>query len=494
MAGKLIRPSVPASRTFSFVSGSSLCVLCGQSWRPVLSGGETVALSGVEAVARLGGEAVARLGGETIARLGGETVGKGATFGICEPCAVYAYWRWRDEPGEVPPGWDAEGGLRVARVRVLVPRLRAGGATTDRREGETVQPVDLNKSSPGVPEFYDFLMTTCDGGFDLPGVDRLGSQKDEDAAQVALGNIGIRTWPRFVEPLYCAYTPRGQMTAVMLVTAWTLKEGFSEPQATWKKWPIDKHAPSGLAGLYAAMWEVLRLRLFKYQQQAIERPGGLSIQLREVASKYLELQKRLRDAGGDPEKLAIIDTSMMPVLRKSMSSDELWVVKSVLSEEGAQGDLVKQRQQVEVDESLSSALDDSNEDDSEEEESDDEIGSNETASDDGSEGRGDGSEGDESDDDSEGDTSGDDGVGKSLPGRAGERVATSLPIVRSSGSPSTSTSGSFLKARSSEDDESEDDNDWPTDLPLIATATRTTKAPEGFVRRGSPLTTEKVPK
>jgi hypothetical protein len=446
----------------SFVSNETTCVLCGSNNRAVLSPEKSVVtMDTVDNVAKLLEEKKRReeleagteedqtskkeVSSESLSTIVTST----PKYGICEPCAVFAYWKWRDEPAEVPPGFDVDSSKRVTRVHVLVPRL-----VTPKTPEE--------KLSPFAVESYECLMVASKDHFDLPGlINNSNALPDTAAAKTVLAQIGIVSWVPFLETLYRGYTPRGHLVSVVLATAWALDVGVKSPRGSWRKLPVRTYVDPGLTGFYEALTEVLQLRMFKYQHQSTSIDRPFSIQVRKGAAEYLQTKHDLREVRDNPEKAANIDISMMPLLRKAMSLDEQWVDRVVAKWEDDHSQLTSQKKKqaeeaAELVGQVSSGLEDeSNEDTAGSDDDEGGVTSQDAAD-------------SSTDDDSDG---------------HGDRGDTPKPVV----------SGPIVlrpvrsPAPSSDDEEEES---WPVEVVSRAVA-EGKAAPEGFVRRGTPLTTEK---
>jgi hypothetical protein len=245
--------------------------------------------------------------------------------GICEACAVQAYWLWRERPGEVPPGFSEEAATQVATVKVLLPLCK---------------PTEDGKQDAGLASSYDFvgLLRPEDGALDLP-TEEIGGKDDseEKAVSRALARLGVATWPVFTEILYRGYMPRGRLASVVLVTAWMRTSTSGEPE-DFKRlgWPLQESCPPGLRGFYLAMREVLDLRLFKYQIDP-NRRSEISTEMRKAAVEFMRLQAAIR------AKRPNLDTSMLEYLRQSMSEDESAVYRKLRAHETASAELEAQR-------------------------------------------------------------------------------------------------------------------------------------------------------
>jgi hypothetical protein len=230
---------------------------------------------------------------------------------------VIAHYLWKQEPGELPPGYPEKAKTEVARVYVLIPRLSNTSVTiVDDKEVHA-------KPDRVLPNSYDFVMRMNDeGSLDLPGVNVLEGETLRAAAERALRLVKVSTWPHpnFIEPLYTAYTPRGRLASVMLVTAWRLEEADAiQDGLDWRKWPISgKETP--MAGFYKALETVWAMRVFQHNR-ASSRTEEISVRVRGSGSKYIALQQLLRL---DTKNL---DMSMVEIMRRNMTDDEKMIDK-----------------------------------------------------------------------------------------------------------------------------------------------------------------------
>jgi hypothetical protein len=237
----------------------------------------------------------------------------GETMGVCEPCAVIAHHLWRQAPGEVPPEYPDTAKTEVARVYVLIPKLaKTNCVLVDGKEVHT-------KADPLLSTSYAFVMWTNeeDGTLDLPGVKVLPGENLRVAAERALQLVKVTTWPcpAFVEPLYTAYTPRGRLAAVMLVTAWRLEDlNAVEDGLNWRPWPLSDQ-PTPMGGFYKSLETVWKMRLFQHHR-ASSHTEAISVRVGAAAVNYILLQQRLR------AKKPGLDLSMVEIMRRNMTTDE----------------------------------------------------------------------------------------------------------------------------------------------------------------------------
>jgi len=132
---------------------------------------------------------------------------------------------------------------------------------------------------------------------------------EDEAVKKALERIRVYTWPPFVEPLYKAYTPRGRLVSVVLVTAWAMIDGEFK-KSNWREWPPHQWVAPGMRGFYAGFECAWALRLHK-RQSAAQSTEEISVFVRKAAALYIDLQQQLR-SGERPQ-----DLSMLEYLRKS---------------------------------------------------------------------------------------------------------------------------------------------------------------------------------
>jgi len=240
--------------------------------------------------------------------------------GVCEPCAAIAHHLWRQEQGEIPPGYPETAKTEVARVYVLIPRLSTSTVelAPDGKEVHT-------KPDRLLPNSYEFVMLPNEvGTLDLPGVNVGEKESLREAAERALRLVKILTWPHpgFVEPLYTAYTPRGRLASVSLVTAWRLVNADAlQDGLEWRKWPIsNKETP--MAGFYKSLETVWAMRLYQHNRGP-SRTEAISVRVRGAGSQYIELQQALR------AETANLDMSMVEIMRRSMTDDEKMIDKLI---------------------------------------------------------------------------------------------------------------------------------------------------------------------
>lgn len=249
------------------------------------------------------------------------------SVGICEPCAYYSGWAWRQLSGEVPPGFPEEDLRKVSTICVLIARRREVpklDATPEDSEQVIKAPAELNSS-------YEFLLSpNSDGTCSVPSLsmeshpetctcEHCGPHRGEAAkpALSLLSSLNLRTWPALLEPLYTAYSPRGRLVGVTLIRGWAEIVGPPANQGrsalVWRSWPLSEHTGS-MAGFWRTMETVWALRLHKHC--VAEDAGDLCVHLREAACRYIELQVAVRTH--QP-----MDASMLSVYRAAMSADEV---------------------------------------------------------------------------------------------------------------------------------------------------------------------------
>jgi hypothetical protein len=215
----------------------------------------------------------------------------GETTGVCEPCVAIAHHLWRQAPGEVPPDYPESAKTEVARVYVLIPRL--GGSNIKLIDGQEVH----TKADPVLPGSYEFVMRKNeDGLLDLPGAYVQPGEDLRVAAERALGLVKIQTWPhpKFIEPLYTAYTPRGRLASVMLVTAWRLEKADAvDDGLDWRAWPLSSK-PTSMAGFYKALETIWEMRLFQHHR-ASTHTEAISVRVRGAAAYPLLFSMEVPD-------------------------------------------------------------------------------------------------------------------------------------------------------------------------------------------------------
>ena len=258
----------------------------------------------------------------------------GQTLGVCEPCSAIVHHLWKQEPGEVPPEFPHSAQTEVARVYLLIPRLAA--TNKDVVDGKEVH----TKAEPTLSNSYEFVMVTNDEGLlDLPGANVAPGGTLWEASVAALKTLKAQTWshPRFIEPLYTAYTPRGRLAAVMLVTAWRLDDADAiEDGFNWKQWPLSGH-PTPMGGFYKALETVWDMRLFRHNREA-SHTEAISVRVRGAGSNYIKLQQRLRSGAKG------LDLSMVDVMRRTMTEDEKKIDKMITEHEALSQELKVQKE------------------------------------------------------------------------------------------------------------------------------------------------------
>jgi len=235
--------------------------------------------------------------------------------GVCEACSVHVRCAWREAPGDAPP---AQGVARVTRVKALVLRLAELGEAA-RSEGLEADPTCASS--------YEVAMVVGSGGeLDLPSQDVSAEDSELSAVLRSLAACGISTWEPLVEPLYAAHTARGRVARVYLVRAWHSPSDLVQ----WRPWPPWEHAPSSGA-LYLALRDVMR-----YRAPSLKPLSALSVRVREAAHRYVQIQRSLR------AKVCGVDSSMLPLLRQSMSEDEKVVDRLVREHDEVEADVLRQ--------------------------------------------------------------------------------------------------------------------------------------------------------
>ena len=176
--------------------------------------------------------------------------------GICELCSQAAHWSWRQRAGEIPPGFSEEDLRRVSTVFALIAR-RKEVPRLDAVPGDEDQvvhaPAELNSS-------WEFLLAAeGDGTFAPPSISLSQSPDLRDqprSALVALGNVGLSTWPALAEPLFTGYSPRGRLVSVVLIRGWAellpSHAPLKQASMSWKPWPLSAHT-GPMAGFWRAM-------------------------------------------------------------------------------------------------------------------------------------------------------------------------------------------------------------------------------------------------
>jgi hypothetical protein len=259
-------------------------------------------------------------------------VGSRPDVGICEACAVHLYWSWRKLVPDAEPGPEESRG-RVERVKVVLSRLK------------TLP--DGKRADPEVSESYELALAfRPDGGLDFSSVDLRKGEGCVDAAVRALRQHGVHTWPRFVEPLYAALSPRGRLARVMLATAHTTwlpdqRGGVTTAPAPegylqWRDFGSwDETGMSDLRALYQGLRDVWPLRIWKYVAQE-PRPAEITTCVRRAAAEYIYMQQDLRSGKKD------VDTSAAELLRRGMSDDEVRVAGLLGEQERNLAELIEQ--------------------------------------------------------------------------------------------------------------------------------------------------------
>jgi len=246
----------------------------------------------------------------------------GDGLGVCESCAVHAYWLWHAFPRDAEPSSSGDAAV-VEAVRVLLLRLK-------KFPGDEV-------ADPEFVGSYEVAMVEVPGGLDLPSGRVEDGESEVNAATAALAAAGVETWRPFLEVLYRAASPRGRFASVVLATAWTKIPDWKGKSLQWKGWPPWDHA-EGTKVLYMALETVLGIRLWKYARQE-PRPDSLCVQVREGAAKYASLRRKIRAGATD------VDTSMMEIMLRGMSDDEKIVDRLLRESEEREDELRRQREE-----------------------------------------------------------------------------------------------------------------------------------------------------
>jgi hypothetical protein len=228
---------------------------------------------------------------------------------VCEHCVHMAGVAWRRVAGEVPPGFPEEDVTSIYLAAVLVARRRR----VPDLPGE-LAPRETSSS-------YEFLTVPGDGEKirDLPARPVSPGAPVWEAACKALESTGLRTWPALCETFHVGYTPRGNLAAVVLVRGYShlenfSKESFASNGCEWSSWPISLRA-GWMAGFYQFMEHEWPQRLYRHCVPADRLPVEVTVPMREVASRFVDLQSAV-GAGKD------VDTSMLSAYRAAMTADE----------------------------------------------------------------------------------------------------------------------------------------------------------------------------
>jgi hypothetical protein len=237
--------------------------------------------------------------------------------GICESCSVIAHHMWRQAPGEAPPSFPDAAKTEVARVYVAIAKLSKTNLETDGTH---------SKSSPELPTSYDFAMVERedDGSIDLPGTEVQPGEDHRAAVDRVLGSLKLATWPHpnFVEELYTAYTPRGRLATVYLVTVWRMQDKESlEDGLQWRHAPLSAQATS-MGGFYRAMETVWKMRLHHHFITE-NHTDAICVRVSGAGASYIEMQRLLREGKRE------LDTSMVEIMRRNMSDDEKLIDKMI---------------------------------------------------------------------------------------------------------------------------------------------------------------------
>ncbi len=248
---------------------------------------------------------------------------------VCEACSSLFGLVWKRVLGEVLPGFPEEFLSRVSSVSVLVARRKV--VPGSEALGQVVhEPRQL-------PSAYEFLMVpdmTVDETFVLPTCPISPGMSIIEGASKALEHVNLQSWPVLLETFHVGYTPRGRLAAVVLARGYAQsavpKEGYSNrPMGIWKSWPLLDHV-GNMAGFWRFMETAWPLRLYRHCVPEDKRPEEISVNLREVGRRYVELMLASlgpADAGSGSD--AEVDTSMLLAYRAVMTHDELAIAELV---------------------------------------------------------------------------------------------------------------------------------------------------------------------
>lgn len=179
------------------------------------------------------------------------------SFGICEPCARIADWRFRllDDPELSGAPFPTVPGAAL----VLITRDRIVDGHPD-----TLSPFDVlmveRKDEPGK--------------FGLPG-GKL--ERDESSVAAAVRELaeetGIATWESALIPIYSGFSARGRLIDTYICRAYAGKVTFMplEGAPEWKPWPPSDHV-GVLKGYYRGLEMNFELRRRLYKEARAESP------------------------------------------------------------------------------------------------------------------------------------------------------------------------------------------------------------------------------
>jgi hypothetical protein len=240
--------------------------------------------------------------------------GAGDTF-LCEHCSASAGMAWRRALGDVPPGFPEANVKRITSVEVLVARRRR---VPDPLGGQS------QAAEPRTwPSAYEFLTVAVpgDGSSHLPSLPLTSGSSVRDGACRVLDSVGLCSWPALCETFYTGYTPRGRLTAVVLARGYAVRDLPTYSLGAWRPWPLPAHAGK-MAGFYEFMEAAWPLRLYRHCVPDDRLPVEVSVLMREVARKFVDLQSAV-GAGAE------VDSSMLAAYRSAMTADELAVAELV---------------------------------------------------------------------------------------------------------------------------------------------------------------------
>jgi hypothetical protein len=265
------------------------------------------------------GRGLCSICGEVDSVLAPVTEGEEGRASLCEHCVLVAAMAWRRIEGEVAPGLTEEDVRRSSTVSVLVARRRRG---TDSLGSDSTE-----LGPRHMPSAYEFLMVPVAGSESrgLPTHPVAPNSSANEAAVEALVSVGLHSWPALLETLHVGYTPRGRLGTVVLVRGYSSLAAAGKISGavagTWLPWPVSAHAGK-LAGYYEFMEVTWALRLYRLCVPGDRLPSEVSVSMREVARRFVDLQSVV-GAGGD------VDSSMLSAYHAAMTADEIAVAELV---------------------------------------------------------------------------------------------------------------------------------------------------------------------